>query len=87
MPFGQAFKIGGYTMAGGEGWLSKIPPAGMILSSFTHTNKSQPGDATPHFGRNDNFVLDQLSLFLAGRLTDYVSVLVQGTYNTEFLRS
>lgn len=80
-PFGRAFKIGGYTMAGGEGWLSQIPLAGMILSSFTHTNKSQPEDAAPHFGRNDNVALDQVSLFLAGRLTDYAGVFAQGTYD------
>jgi hypothetical protein len=42
-PFGHAFKIGGYTQAGGEGVLSQIPLAAMVLGSFTHTNTSQPG--------------------------------------------
>jgi hypothetical protein len=80
-PFGRAFKIGGYTQTGGSGPLSKIPLAGFVLNSFTHTNSSQPQPAAPDFGRNNNFALDQISLFLAGRVTDFAGVFVQGTYD------
>jgi hypothetical protein len=80
-PVGRAFKIGGYTQTGGQGPLSTIPLAGFVLNSFTHTNKSQPQPAAPDFGRNNNFALDQVSLFLAGRITDYAGAFVQGTYD------
>src|SRR5258708_24802110 len=51
-PLGRAFKIGGYTQTGGEGWLSKIPLAAMIIGSFSHTDKTPPDAAPPHFARN-----------------------------------
>ncbi len=80
-PLGRAFKIGGYTQTGGEGILSKIPLAGFILGSFTHTNAPQPSAAAPDFARNNNAALDQISVFLAGRLTDYAGAFIQGTYD------
>jgi hypothetical protein len=80
-PLGRAFKIGGYTQTGGDGPLSKIPLAGFVLNSFTHTNAPQPGPAAPDFGRNNNVALDQISLFFAGRITDYAGAFVQGTYD------
>jgi hypothetical protein len=80
-PFGRAFKIGGYTQTGGDGPLSRIPLAAMALGSFTHTNTAQPDPAAPDFGRNNNPALDQVSVFFAGRLTDYAGAFVQGTYD------
>jgi hypothetical protein len=80
-PFGRAFKIGGYTQTGGDGPLSKIPLAGFVLNSFNHTNASQPSPAAPDFGRNNNPSLDQVSLFFAGRISDYAGAFVQGTYD------
>ncbi len=80
-PIGRAFKIGGYTQTGGQGPLSTIPLAGFVLNSFTHTNTSQPQPAAPDFGRNNNFALDQVSLFFAGRITDFAGAFVQGTYD------
>src|SRR6476660_2116269 len=62
-PFGQAFKLGGYTM--GTNWQ---PVAIMQVSSFTHTKKDQPGDAADTFDNNDNFAADETSLFYAGRI-------------------
>ena len=53
----------------------------MVISFFTHTDAAQPEAAAPHFARNNNPALDQVSLFLAGRLTDYAGGLVQGTYD------
>jgi hypothetical protein len=80
-PLGRAFKIGGYTQDGGQGPLAKIPLAGFVLDSFTHTNAPQPQPAGPDFGRNNNVALDQISLFFAGRINDYAGAFVQGTYN------
>jgi hypothetical protein len=80
-PFGRAFKIGGYTQTGGEGLASKIPLSAFVISSFTHTNAGQAGGAAPHFGDNNNAAIDQVSVFLAGRITDYAGGFVQGTYS------
>jgi hypothetical protein len=80
-PFGRAFKIGGYTLQGGQGLASKIPLAGFTLSSFTNTNSSLPEPPFPHYGRNNNFAMDQISAFLAGRFTDFAGSFVQGTFS------
>ncbi len=81
-PFGRAFKIGGYTQDGGEGWASYVPLSAFVLSSFTATNGNQPAGTQPtHFGQNDNFALDQISVFLAGRITDWAGIFSQFTYN------
>ncbi len=80
-PFGRAFKIGGYTQSGGQGWSSAMPASVMLLGSYTNTNKGQGAPASEHYGANGNFALDQISLFLAGRLTDYAGGFVQGTFN------
>jgi hypothetical protein len=80
-PLGRAFKMGGYTQTGGEGIAAQIPLSAMVITSFTNTGAPQPGGAAPNFGTNNNFALDQVSLFFAGRLTDYAGAFVQGTYN------
>ncbi len=80
-PFGRAFKIGGYTQTGGEGLASQIPFSAMAITSFTNTNAPQPGGAAPHFGSDNNFAVDQISAFLAGRITDNAGAFVQGTYS------
>jgi hypothetical protein len=80
-PLGRAFKIGGYTQDGGQGPLATIPLAGFVLNSFTHTSAPQPQPAAPDFGRNNNPSLDQISLFFAGRINDYIGAFVQGTYD------
>lgn len=80
-PFGRAFKIGGYTQTGGEGIAAKVPLAGMTLASFTNTQKGQPEPPARGFGQNNNFALDQISLFLAGRVSDNLGGFVQGTFS------
>jgi hypothetical protein len=80
-PFGRAFKIGGYTQDGGQGPAAHIPLAAMAIGSFTHTSAAQPSPPAAHFGNNDNFALDQISVFLAGRATDWAGGFVQGTFD------
>ena len=81
-PLGRAFKIGGYTQTGGEGWQSHFPLSAMS-SARSPTPRPGParGAAAVHFGRNNNAAVDQISLFLAGRVTDYAGGFVQGTYS------
>jgi hypothetical protein len=74
---GREFKLNGYVWSDGG---DHIPLAAMVQASITRTNADQPG-ATPHFGPNDNVAIDQISLFLAGRLTDHIGMFGQGTYD------
>lgn len=78
-PFGRRFKLGGYTLDGGD-W--KGPPfAVMLQPTFTHTQAGQPGGAAPGFGTNNDFAMQQVSLFTGGRITENLGAFVQGTYN------
>src|ERR1700756_623393 len=78
-PFGRRFKLGGYTLDGGA--LEGPPFAVMLQPTFTHTQVGQEGGAAPHFGPNDNFAMQQVSLFTGGRITDNLGAFIQGTYD------
>ncbi len=77
--FGRNFKLGGYTLQGGTG--TPIPVALLALTSYTNTTKGVAGGAAPDFGTNGNFAVDQVSVFLAGRVNDYVGGFIQSTYS------
>jgi len=79
-PFGRRFKLGGYTLGGGD-WSG--PPFAVMLQAptFTHTEAGQEGGAAPHFGTNNNFALQEVSLFTGGRFTDNLGAFIQGTYD------
>ena len=78
-PFGRRFKLGGYTLGGGD-W--KGPPFAIMLQpTFTNTQAAQPGGAAPGFGVNNNFVLQQASLFTGGKITDNLGAFIQGTWD------
>jgi hypothetical protein len=78
-PAGRRFKLGGYTLGGGD-W-SGPPFAVMLQPTFTHTEAGQPGGAAPHFGANNNFAMQEVSLFTGGRFTDNLGAFIQGTYD------
>ena len=79
-PFGRRFKLGGYTLNGGD-WTG--PPFAVMLEAptYTHTEAGQTGGAAPHFGTNNNFAFQQASLFTGGRFTDNLGAFIQGTYD------
>ena len=83
--FGRQFKLNGYVW-GDRPDVPFLPLAAMLQTSLTHTADGQPGGAAPHFNANNNVVLDQLSLFYAGRIAPHVGAFVQGTYNESILR-
>ena len=81
-PFGRAFKIGGYTQRGGDGWASYMPLSAMVLSSFTNTGSAVPSDQIAHhYGANNNVALDQISVFIAGGIGEHSGGFVQLTYS------
>src|SRR5690242_5170498 len=59
-PFGREFKLQGYTLRTKD-W--NVPLSAMLVASYLHTNKAQ--DPQPGFSGNDNWALDQVSLFFA----------------------
>ena len=75
-PFGREFKLGGYTLRAH----ASIPLAAMAIASVTHTRKDQE-PAPERLNRNDNLVLDQASLFLAGGIGDHLGGFAQVTYD------
>ena len=78
--YGRQFKMNGYVDGDVDTALYKKIGA-WLQGSFTRTNKGQSGGAAPDFGENDNFALDQGSLFFGGRVIDKVGAFVQGTYD------
>jgi hypothetical protein len=79
-PFGRRFKLGGYTLEGGN---SSLPPFAVFLQpAFTRTATGQPGGAAPGFGANNNFALEQASLFTGGHITDNIGAFIQATYDS-----
>ncbi len=72
-------------MGGGE---SNLPPlAAMLQPAFTHTETGQPGGAAPHFGPNNNFALQQASLFYGGAIAPDLGIggigaFAQATYDS-----
>src|SRR5207253_9656754 len=57
-PFGRRFKLGGYTLGGGD-W-SGPPFAVMLQPTYTHPEAGQHGGAAPHCGWTSNSALQQL---------------------------
>ena len=70
-PYGMKFKLEGYTASNGQ---SNIPLSAMAIGSWTHTAKDQD------IGNNKG-ALQEVSAFLAGKLTDHVGTFVQATYS------
>ncbi len=76
--FGRQFKLNGYTQSNGE---KNIPLSVMDVESYSRTSKAQPDNAGPYDKPNNNFSLQQVSLFLAGRISDHVGSFGQITYS------
>lgn len=75
---GVQFKLGGYTLSKPDA--PKLPLAGMVMASFTHTQHEVP-PSEEHVKANNNLNLDQqVSLFLAGKLAENVGIFSQLTY-------
>ena len=76
-PFGGRFKIGGYTLQGGN-WQGP-PIAAFYMTGFTHTKAPQDAPPAPGLHTNDNLVSQQAPGFIAGRLADNLGSFIQIT--------
>lgn len=77
-PFGRKFKLDGYTMDAGN---NAFPISAMEVSSFVTSSKAQEAPPADHYTTNNNFSLDQVSLFVAGGIGDHFGAFVQLTYD------
>jgi hypothetical protein len=75
--FGRDFKLNGYTLGNRQA----LPLSAMVVGSFTHTDQRLPDKAADHFDDNDNFAIDEVGMFLAGKVTDHVGAFTQITYD------
>jgi len=77
-PFGRRFKLGGYTLQGGD---LKLPPvAAMIMPSFTNTKAPlDAGTQPPGLATNNNVVTQQVTGFLPGDLYGNLGSFIQVT--------
>jgi hypothetical protein len=77
-PFGREFKLQGYTLRKNS---FNIPLSAMVQASYVETAKSQNPPPAPGFSPNDNWALDQFSLFFAGGFGQHLGAFIQGTYD------
>ncbi|MGD9472999.1 MAG: hypothetical protein AB7G24_13995 [Novosphingobium sp.] len=77
-PHGRDFKLGGYSDSLGS---FKVPLSAMVVANFTHTKKDQTAPISGHDGSNDNWALQEASIFLAGRLLPGLGTFIQTTYS------
>jgi hypothetical protein len=81
-PFGRRFKLGAYTLGGGD-W--KGPPFAVALQpNFTHLQTPQAGGLAPGFANNNALAMQQVSPFTGGKIADHVGAFIQGTYDGVF---
>jgi len=78
--YGRQFKLNAYTFDGGDRFM---PLALMVQGGYSHTQTAPPDALAPGFSANDNLSVDQVSLFVATRITDHLGVFAQSTYSGE----
>ena len=69
----------GYTASDGKD--HGLPLAFTTQTSFTHTLSLQPGGAAPGFRDNDNFAVDQLSIYYAGTIAPNLGGFIELNYD------
>lgn len=75
-PIGRQFKLNGYTL----GDQLRLPFAGMLQVSRTSTSSVDPR-SPDNFQKDKEVVLQQASVFMAGKLADHVGAFTQWTYD------
>jgi hypothetical protein len=76
-PYGRSFKLHGYTQRSGSSFT--LPVSAMAVASYVNTQKDQPPPRD--FATNNNFAIDQISVFLAGGLGEHLGAFIQSTYD------
>ena len=76
--YGRQFKLNGYVFGDN---IPLIPVALMLQGGYTHTSADQPVAPSPQYGTNGQLSLDQVSVFIATRLTQHLGLFAQITYD------
>ncbi len=76
--YGRQFKLNGYLFGSNK---QLLPLALMVQGGYSHTSADQPDVPAPNYKVNNNFSVDQVSLFVAGRLTQHLGLFAQITYD------
>jgi len=94
-PFGRRFKLGGYTLEGGD---STLPPLAMMVQS-TYTNYARaltaptgtyaPPSPNGGFNNGNNYIdlAQQASLFYGGKVYGNLGAFVQMTFSNDYGRT
>jgi len=82
-PFGRDFKLYGYTASDGKD--HGVPLAVYVRNSFTNTAKTQPAGQYPEavYGNsgNNNFGLEELSAWYAGKVNATTGAYIEGSFD------
>ena len=73
--YGRNFKLHAYAL----GTQKTIPLSADLIASFTHTEQSQP--PVPHFSDNNNFAIDDIDGYFAGKIADHLGAFAQVSYD------
>jgi hypothetical protein len=76
--YGRQFKLNGYVFGENS---PLIPVALMVQGGYTHTSADQPEEPAPGYGTNGQTSVDQVSLFIATRITQHLGLFAQITYD------
>jgi len=76
--YGRQFKLNGYVFGDNK---PLVPVALMVQGGYTRTSADQPTPPAPQFGVNGQTSVDQVSLFIATRLTSHLGLFSQITYD------
>src|SRR5258708_10010274 len=76
--YGRQFKLNAYVFGDAK---PLLPLALMVQGGYTHTSADQPTPPAPQFGLNGQTSVDQVSLFIATRLTEHLGLFSQITYD------
>lgn len=78
-PQGREFKLGGYVDSASSDW--QVPLSFMAVTSYSHVKKDLPASPGDGVANNDQFGLDEASLFYGGRIAGPVGAFIQATYD------
>src|SRR6195256_1627195 len=76
--YGRQFKLNGYTFGEGE---HPMPLAFMVQGGYSRVDTPPPDALAAHYSTNNNLSVDQVSVFLATRLTEHIGMFSQSTYS------
>src|SRR6478736_1559983 len=76
-PYGRQFKLNGYVWGNSA---HHVPLALMTVLGQTHTD-TDLSEAPEHFSTNDNFAMNELTGFLAGRLAPHLGSFIEVAYS------